>query len=294
MLKINSPIKTKPIINTLTPQKEVNINIPDTALKKENEYPFNSESFLVQKNIPLKNHSIGPVIPKDAFYIRMKSYGINDDWAQEMINLTYVIAYDIKNNEDFDDILLKISQGIRRINFKDEYGRKRITLGIYALTPNGRGEEYFENYRSRFKNSQPYISKRPSSNTEYSDANICDISINENGSILIKYGWNPRNKGKNLELAKKEFEKLRSIKNPTDEEINRSIATIHWLIAQESPWERGSDSIANILTKAIYQAYNMQITPIKEGKSFDFEAFFCSLENYIKKYPDLFEIPPHR
>ena len=169
-----------------------------------------------------------------------------------------------------------------------------VGVGIFFMIFKERIILYFENYRSRFKNSQPYISKRPSSNTEYSDANICDISINENGSILIKYGWNPRNKGKNLELAKKEFEKLRSIKNPTDEEINRSIATIHWLIAQESPWERGSDSIANILTKAIYQAYNMQITPIKEGKSFDFEAFFCSLENYIKKYPDLFEIPPHR
>ena len=292
MLKISSIIKTKPKINMLTPQKEVNINIPDTALKKSNKFPFNSESFLVQKNIPLKNHSPGPVIPKDAFYIRMKNYGIDDDWAQEMINLTYVIAYDIKNNKDFDEILSKITQGIRRINFKDEYGRKRTSIGAFILAPEGRGEEYYKIYKNKLKETDSCAIKKP--NTEYNNANVCDISMNNFGNIRIYYGWAPENKNSNLKLAKKEFEKLRSIKNPTDEEINRSIATIHWLIAQESPWQRGSDSIANILTKAIYQAYNMQITPIKEGKSFDFEAFFCSLEDYIKKYPDLFEIPPHR
>ena len=301
MLKIIQITKNKPNINNIV-EKE---NIPNKNTKRKIKYFFDDKnpkqriehfldgkSFMAQRNIPY--HSLSPTIPNDAFYVRMNGYGTNENWAQEMRNLTYIIADDIRTNEDFDEILIKIERDIRRINSKEEFGRRRITQWAFLLAPEGRGEEYYEKYKSKLGRLKPYEAIYVTSNIEYVDANTCKIYMNDFGNILINYGWNPGNRGGNLKLAKKEFEKLRSIENPTDEEINRSAATIHWLIAQESPWQRGSDSIANVLTKAIYLAYGMKISPIKEGKSFDFEAFYSDLDDYIKKYPNLFEIPPHR
>ena len=34
------------------------------------------------------------------------------------------------------------------------------------------------------------------------------------------------------------------------------------------------------------------MSPIKEGKSFDFEAFYRDLDDYIRIYPTLFEQEP--
>ena len=54
------------------------------------------------------------------------------------------------------------------------------------------------------------------------------------------------------------------------------------------------DSIARLLTTSIYAAYNVKVFPPKTGISFDFEAFGSDLNEYIKKYPDLFTQRPYK
>ena len=102
------------------------------------------------------------------------------------------------------------------------------------------------------------------------------------------------NKISNLSLAEKEYEKLKSINNPNEHQILKSTAIIHWLISQESPFERGNDSFAGIIAKSILHSYNMYISPLKEEKSIDFEAFYTDLNEFIKIYPELFEIKPYK
>ena len=234
------------------------------------------------------------VIPEDTFFIRMQEYEEDKNWAQKMVNLTYSVSSKIKKGENFDDILFSIETGVQNINMKETFGVPRYKQGRFIIAPLGRGVEYYNEYRNKLRDAKPFERKQPKPNDEYSSANVCQVFINDFSNVYISYGWDSENKTHNMDLVKKEYEKLRSVKNPTDEEINRSVATIHWLIAQESPFERGNDSIANLLTKAIYHAYGMEITPIKVGKSFDFEAFFTDLDEYIEKYPTLFEVSPHR
>lgn len=234
------------------------------------------------------------IIPEDTFFIRMEEYEEDKNWAQKMINLTYSTSSKIKKGEGFDDILFSIETGVQKINMKETFGVPRYKQGRFIVAPLGRGVEYYNEYRDKLNDVKCFEKKQPKSNEEYPDANVCKVFLNDFLNVYISYGWDSGNKTHNMDLVKKEYEKLRSIKNPADEEINRSVATIHWLIAQESPFERGNDSIANVLTKSIYHAYGMEITPIKAGKSFDFEAFFTDLDDYIEKYPTLFEVPPHR
>ncbi len=237
-----------------------------------------------------------PEIPKDAFFIRMKGYRKNEAWAEEIIELTQMITSLIEEDADFNEILEATADGIQKIYDSADFGApKNKNLG-FIIYENNRGCEYTKEYLKWLNGLDILEGKSPRSNEEYLRANVCRImklrpDTNGYYKIIVERG---NGAPRNLQLAKKEFEKLRSIKNPTDEEINRSAATIQWLIAQESPYERGNDSIANVLTKAIYLAYGMKISPIKEGKSFDFEAFYSDLDDYIEKYPNLFEIPPHR
>lgn len=101
-------------------------------------------------------------------------------------------------------------------------------------------------------------------------------------------------KTSNLNLVEKEYNKLREIENPSVDFVMRSCAIIQWLIAQETPYIRGSDSIANILTKSIMHANGIYISPLKDGISLDFEAFDTDLDDYIKKYPDFFKVKPYK
>ena len=237
-----------------------------------------------------------PVLDDNTYIIRMFRYKNKTAIAKKMNGLTYKISDMIKNNADFDEILKTAEDGVKDIRHRKNWGKKREDFGHFNLTFYDRGCEYWKKYikLAEFDSQNPKYSIKPKSNKEYPNANTCTISYYdcEDGKIIIHYGSN--GKSSNLDLVKKEYEKLKSNKNPNLNDINRSSATIQWLIAQETPYKRGSDSIANLLTKSIYHAYGIKVSPAKEGKSFDFEAFYRNLDDYIKIYPDIFEIPPYK
>lgn len=238
----------------------------------------------------------------DVFFIRMESYPKDEIWARRMCDLTYKTSYLINMGYDFDEILNYIRKNTARINGSDIYGSEKQFTSKFDIKQNGRGSEYFDKYKEKICN---YLMETntdyfcPKGNENEVNTNICKISYfaqtkNKPETIRILYGRNFKAGRSNMELVKKEYQKLKKNKKPSKDKINASIAKIHWLIAQESPYCKGNDSIANILTKAIYTAYGYKTSRIKAGKSFDFEAFYRNLDDYIKVYPSLFEQEPYK
>lgn len=266
---------------------------------KELEIP-KSEKLGVLKSLIFRKQDSSkiqePILDDETYIIRMQRYKNKKGFAKKMNNLTYELSDMIKNNADFNDILKTAEDGVRDIRNRKDWGRRKNGIGHFDLKFYDRGCEYWKQYISLAKpdSENPIYTIKPKSNKEYPDAKTCSISYYdyEDGKITICYG--SEDEKTNLDLVKKEYEKLKSNKNPSLQDINRSTATIQWLIAQETPYKRGSDSIANLLTKSIYHAYGIKVSPAKEGKSFDFEAFCRDLDDYIKIYPDIFEIPPYR
>lgn len=266
---------------------------------KELEIPKSDKLGVLKSLIFQKQNSSKiqePILDDKTYIIRMQRYKNKKGFAKKMNNLTYELSDMIKNNADFDDILKTAEVGVRNARNRKNWGKRRDDFGYFKLTFYDRGCEYWKQYISlaELDSKNPKYTIKPKSNKEYSEAKTCTISYYdyEDYKIFIHYGYD--GKESNLDLVKKEYEKLKSNKNPSLQDINRSAATIQWLIAQETPYKRGSDSIANLLTKSIYHAYGIKTSPAKEGKSFDFEAFYRDLDDYIKIYPDIFEIPPHK
>ena len=230
---------------------------------------------------------------------------VSNDDRLNMLKLSIDIASDIKHKKTFKQIIEKLQQGISSIYQNDSFGRyKNFPSEFYIIEDEPkRGIEYLKRYLKKIDSTRTNCYS-PESNSEYKNANTCRIvkykKDNDANAIIIEYGiFRDRltnkpigNMSSNLELAEKEYNKLLQIPKPSLKQINKSCAIIHWLIAQESPWQRGSDSIARLLTASIYSAYGIKIFPLKKGLSFDFEAFYTNLNDYIKKYPYLFTKKP--
>lgn len=232
-------------------------------------------------------------VDDDIFFVNMNAYGTNRIWAAKMNVLMHRLSDMVSQNEDFESILMEAEDGINEIN-GFTYGLKRTQGDFFCIQEGRRGEEYRKKYEDIISNAPNQVFS-PKSNEEYKDAITCKIAENKQTGfegIKVVYGFEPFNRSSNLELAALAYDKLKSIENPTLEDINKCCATINWLIVQECPYCKGNDSLASVLTKAIYHAYNIQPQALKTGKSLDFEAFYSNLDDYIKNYPDLFKERP--
>lgn len=236
------------------------------------------------------------LISGDAFTVKMKGYDDNKEWAKYMSEAAELTASRIKNNESFSDIINFIKEQLANINEKLLFSKrlsKRSGAHKFNIQPSKRGAEYHQRYLDKIKKSGSNIFTAGLDTP--GNANTCLLKLNDKveGDIVEIIHQNPNfNKHSNVNLAKEEFEKLQNYKKPTEADVNHAVATIHWLISQEMPYDRGSESTALILTKGIYLANDMKVYPLKTGISPDFEAFDTNLQDYIQKYPDFFEKPP--
>lgn len=242
-------------------------------------------------------------LPLETFFIKMHEYGKNEQWAEKMNALTLNASKMIAEKQDFNSILGFIEKGIAEINSEKDYckffGSKRNSMKYFKLKPRGRGGEYYQKYLKLCEKNAAGEYYSPKANEDFKDANVCKISsvsdyLYIDTIVLFRFDTVFDEAKSNIHLIKKAFEKLQNAKNPSEEEINKTAATIQWLFAQECPYSRGTDSIANVFTRALYNAYNMKVSPLKENVSCDFEAFGRNLDEYIKIYPDLFEQKPQK
>lgn len=78
-------------------------------------------------------------------------------------------------------------------------------------------------------------------------------------------------------------------KKGAENKIVSLLGRLHWILAHNAPWGRGSDSIANVFLKSIIKALGIEIGYIKQGISFDLEAFCTEFNIYEKNYAKYYE-----
>ena len=235
-------------------------------------------------------------LPLETYFIRMKKYKKDLLWARNMVNLTYLASDMMSHNKSFDEILSTVCLGVFYSNDKESYGILKKTATVpanvgFIMTPDKRGGEYYEKYKTRTdcqKNGEFY----PNAGEYKKIANTSIVSRYCDGNIFVDYPRVTLKDSSNLEIVKEIYNDLKSKENPTRKEIVDAMAKIQWLIAQETPYLKGSDSVANILMRSIAHSYNVPISPLKEGISLDFEAFYSNLDDYVKNYPNFFETNP--
>ena len=252
-------------------------------------------NFMAKNQLPLSN-----LISLDVFFIRMANYKSNIKWAADMRIAAENISDMMRKNIDINQIISRAEESIKNIYLKMSkravsYGeRKTSRINCFDLLKGklSRGSEYFERYKNTFgvdKAGEVFV---PVSNAKYQDAITCKLILNKNSVTIMTGANNPNNLNTNLDLVVKAYNDLKSRVNPSKQDIMETAATIQWLIAQETPYKRGSDSVANLLTRSLMHSYGIKLSPLKQGVSCDFEAFNRNLNDYIKVYPALFEKNP--
>lgn len=287
MLKI-TPINFQNKINLRTKTKK-------NLIKETNAIKCAPVSFgalgLYRTNIIHKQ-----TIPEDIYFIRLNKYGCDLEWAREMKKATYKISEMISNKKDFYEVLEETENAIKTINTVPGFCGKAFAEinadnKIFNLHKLGRGQEYYKKYLDKLKNFDINEKYSPNSNEEYKDAKLCSIELKGDDYIFhnaVVINFEHKNKH-NFDLMKKAYEKLISIEHPSDSDVIKTAAILQWLMAQDSPYRRGSDSVANLLTRSLMHAYGLKLTPLKNEISLDFEAFYTNLDDYIEKYPTFFE-----
>lgn len=95
-----------------------------------------------------------------------------------------------------------------------------------------------------------------------------------------------------LEELQKVYQSILKAKDESVEEVTSKIAQFHWLFAQTAPFGRGSAGVADVLSKSLFEAKRIQVSPWVKDTAPDLEALTTPLENFREKYIDLFEEKP--
>lgn len=265
----------------------------------------NSQNLSFQANLNSKKLNF-----KNAdFWVNIRGYGKNRIWAHSVKNTADTAVSLIRKDTSCENILRFITAGITKANKFTLDLTKREHTGILRASREGwRSSSDWDKYdmlatdyslkKSAYKsyelrldkcidkpvgNPYPYISlTRP----------VCGSDTN-----FLRHGdKNGVNAALNKvdELYKNHIAKYTKIDVQPEhlKDINENIAEIRWILAHSTPWERGSDSIANVFIRAIYKALGIKTYPLAKGVSLDLEAYCTELDRYKKKFPTYFEKPP--
>lgn len=276
-------VKWNELINEQTTQEELSVLIDDIPKLHKRE------------QLKLK--------PKD-FFVKMNHYGKDINWAERMCQISDYATELIRNGESFDYVLNAISEegaelhyalfDGKQISLAENYGQlrnKKDNLSTSYARKNKRYGEYVKKFKKLTKNKQNnvYSASIPKM---YPNAQITKIKQNTfDGEMIHPSGDKVC---LSLHYVKSLYDKIMNSKNKNIIFLNENIAQMHWLFAQSMPFKRGSDSIANVLVKSIYRANDVKVTGSKEDVSFDLEAFSSELNDYVEKYPYLYDLPPRK
>lgn len=256
------------------------------------QYKMNQPNFGANLNSP----KLG--LCREDFFIKIKGYGKNEAWADEIIRTTDSAVRMIRKNKTFEHILKVIASGVGDANLLTDDASKRVKTGILRtvrLGWIGLDSDAYTNYKNNryscYEEKLDNIADKPlrkfDTSIGMSRPNKKDIVHGESRLInnALDYVFYLFNctipKFINGELTNKNLD-----------EVNNTIAEIRWIMAHATPWLRGSDAISNVLMRAMYKAVGVKVYPPKEGISFDLEAYCTELEDYKKNFPNYFEKPP--
>ena len=258
----------------------------------------NSPSFQANFNSPRLRFK------KDDFYVRIRGYGKDPNWAREVKNTADMAVKLIRRDTSAENVLKLVSIGVGNANRNNSLDLiKKLFSGLLRAprenwpyekwadltTPYESGK--YKTYQARLD----YIAShplKPEQAPDYSRPVIYD-----NGRRAILHGsslYVNKNINRVLALTKNIFPKYihKEVKPENMEEVNSTIAEIRWILAHSTPWLRGSDAISNVFMRVLYKAIGVKSYPIKKGVSLDLEAYCTELSDYKKQFPAYFENPP--
>lgn len=241
--------------------------------------------------------------PSD-FYIKMRHFGKNENWAERMCQISDYATELIRNGESFDFVLNTIAEEAAEVNFRiydginqsmaENFGEYRNEKDNISTTFARKRNKYGE-YAKKFKKLTKGTSNKTYKVTtpkEFPEAPITKLKANTmNGEMIHPSG---KNTFITLHYTKALYDKIKNSKNKNIIFLNENIAKLHWNFAHGMPFKRGSDSIANILVKSIYRANDVKIGGLKDHTSLDLEAFCTNLDEYVEKYPYYYEMTPQK
>ena len=246
----------------------------------------------------------------DDFFVRIKGYGKNRNWARDVRQLADTATDKIKVSKTSDGVLSYIADGIRAANSHCLDYKKRTHSGILRTVRKGYNcESEWSNielvtpisnqYKSYFLKLVPLDANPIKS--PYSDIDVCKIKRGCWGDYDAEM-IHPTSKkinnaldrvgGKFFNLKKDYISKPQNVTEESLPKINSDVAEIRWIMAHSMPWERGSDAISNVFMRSLYKSMGIKTYPIKKGLSLDLEAFCTPLNEYKKNFPSYFELEP--
>lgn len=243
------------------------------------------------------------------FWINIKGYGKNRIWAHSVKNTADTAVNLIRKDTSCENVLRFITAGITKANKFTLDLTKREHTGILRTSREGwRSGSNWNKYdilatnyshrKSIYKSYELRLDKRIDNPLEnpYPYINLTR-PVNDSDTHFLRHGdKNSVNAALDTvgELYKNHIAKYTKIDVQPEhlKDINDNVAEIRWILAHSTPWERGSDSIANVFIRAIYKALGIKATPLAKGVSLDLEAYCTELDRYKKKFPTYFEKPP--
>lgn len=259
----------------------------------------NSLTFGANLNSPKLNFS------KKDFYVRIKGYGKNKRWANEIIQTANISVGFIRHHYDFEKVLRSIAYGVRRANkFTSDQTKIAHTSALRIDRDGWRSPSKWKNFTlctyydgGKYKTYEKRIDEikyNPLKNP-YPDIDLT-VPVFEEGEKFLQHGRKDviENVFNHLSGIYKEFSHFTKIDVQQEHlpKINDQIATMRWILAHATPWERGSDAIANVLMRAMYKSVGVKSYPLAKGVSLDMEAYCTNLADYKKKFPKYFAKPP--
>lgn len=242
------------------------------------------------------------------FFIKIRGYGRNTEWAREVKATTDVAVEMIREKQDCDNILQFISARIKDANKIPLSIEKRIHSGIlrtirpgYECDVNWAGNGLITEYTgiNRYSGYADRLNKRlekPLTNPFPEMA----LTVPEAESLKTRYLHHAPFYSINnaLDIVKYQYNALHKRFKPEKvdskniDEINNRIAKIRWILAHATPWQRGSDAISNVFMRALYKAFGVKAGESARNISFDLEAYCTNLQEYQKIFPNYFKTPP--
>lgn len=240
------------------------------------------------------------------FFIRIRGYGKNKKWAEKVIEATDNTVKELREGKDYDVVLSDLAKGMGRASQKCDEFAKQYYSGILRVDRpgyNSTGEVHKTNLRTEAQNQYKSYKKRlhkrvanPLPNP-YPNISLTKI-IDENKNTIIIHG-DKEAINNALDMVNKLFNGLKiHIEKPEQvsaknlDEINSTIAEIRWIMAHATPWERGSDAIANSFVRALYKSMGIKTYQSKRGLSFDLQAYCTPLEEYKENFSSYFRKKP--
>lgn len=245
----------------------------------------------------------------DDFFVRMKGYGTNSDWAEMIIHTADIAVNFIRTNFDFENILIFITEGVKKANQFPSDIEKRIHTGIlrtkrkdwlygsawntgYIKTNYDGQKSKYKPYADRFERTVHYPLKNP-----YKKFMLTRPIHDKDDGKMLEHA-SPYYINHSLDMVGDLYNGLHDkyiAKEATTadlDNINSVIAEIRWILAHATPWERGSDAISNTFMRAIYKAIGIKSYPLKRGVSLDLEAYCTNLDEYKKNFSAYFTHKP--